>query len=151
MAQFAHAHLAPSLDFTMRTVIEQQTPSESNKHCQRISHRATSTVSEFDIEQQAQLAHAHLAPSLDFRMRSDGSQNRRGTYLHKQDVLDKHNTVIENKHNTILKDIFLFQIGQDKQIKHARQIDILLTDVLNILQYTCYTRAHRRSLRALQY
>ena len=72
MAQLAHAHLAPSLDFTMRTVAEQQAPSESNKHCQRTSHRATSTVKEFHIEQQAQLAHAHLAPILDVRMRSDG-------------------------------------------------------------------------------
>ena len=99
MAQFAHAHLAPSLDFTMRTVIEQQAQSESNKHCHRISHRATSTVKEFHIQQQAQLAHAHLASSLDFRMRSDGSQPNRGTYLHKQGVWEKHNTDIET--NTI--------------------------------------------------
>ena len=99
MAQFAHAHLAPSLDFTMRTVIEQQAQSESNKHCHRISHRATSTVKEFHIQQQAQLAKAHLASSLDFRMRSDGSQPSRGTYLHKQGVWEKHNTDIET--NTI--------------------------------------------------
>jgi hypothetical protein len=28
-------------------------------------------------------------------MRSDGSQPRRGTHLHKQGVLEKHNTAIE--------------------------------------------------------